>query len=187
MKKCIALAVLLTATFGTSAFLPAPPALAPAEARIEWLTIEQAYERCQRQPRKVLVDVYTDWCGWCKTMDRTTFTNPAVAAYINRTFYAVKLNAEQRGAIRLGDQKFGYIPHGRKGYNELAAGFLGGKMSFPTTVFLDERMALIQPIPGFHKPDAFHRILTYFGGNYHKKQPWEKYEKDTYAKLYSGR
>lgn len=184
MKKITALATTLAVLLASVAFLPAPPENPSAPAKIEWLTIEQAYERCQRQPRKVLVDVYTDWCGWCKTMDRTTFTNPTVAAYVNQRFYAVKLNAEQRGTIRLGDQKFGYIPHGRKGYNELAAGFLGGKMSFPTTVFLDERMALIQPIPGFHKPADFHRILTYIGENYHKKQPWETYERETYPKLY---
>ena len=185
MKKLAALATVLVVLLTTAAFLPAPPrVVAPANARIEWLTIEQAYIRCQREPRKVLVDVYTDWCGWCKVMDRSTFTNPRVAAYVNQKFYAVKLNAEQRQAIRLGNQTFKFIPRGRSGYNELAAGFLEGKMSFPTTVFLDERMGLIQPIPGFHKPDAFHRIVTYIGDNHFKKQPWEKYEAQTYPKLY---
>ena len=60
----------------------------PAEG-IKWLTIEQAAERMKKEPRKIVIDVYTDWCGWCKKMDKNTFTDPKVVALVNKDYYAV--------------------------------------------------------------------------------------------------
>ena len=64
-------------------------------AEIQWLTMEEAYEKTQKEPKKILVDVYTDWCGWCKVMDRGTFRDEKVVAYVNEHYYAVKFDAEQ--------------------------------------------------------------------------------------------
>ena len=57
-----------------------------AKKEVEWLTIQEAYARTQKEPRKTIVDVYTAWCGWCKVMDRETYTNPEVIDYLNRIF-----------------------------------------------------------------------------------------------------
>ena len=62
--------------------------------KVEWLTLNQAEERMAKEPRKVLVDVYTTWCGPCKMLDQNTFQNPQVVEYINKHYYAVKINAE---------------------------------------------------------------------------------------------
>jgi len=65
-----------------------------AQDEIKWMKFEDAIAASEKNPKMLLVDVYTDWCGWCKKMDKDTFTDPSVIAYINASFYAVKLNAE---------------------------------------------------------------------------------------------
>lgn len=158
----------------------------PAEG-IQWLTIEEAYAKVQKEPRKVLIDVYTDWCGWCKVMDRETFKNKAVIDYINQKYYAVKLNAEQKGTIRIGDQEYKYLEQGGKGIHEIALALTNNQPSYPTTVFLDDKFGMIQPLPGYLRAKEFHQIITFFGENYHKKQDFEQYKAKTYAALYPAK
>lgn len=152
-----------------------------ADDTIKWLTMEEAYAKIQKEPRKVLIDVYTDWCGWCKVMDRETFKNKEVVAYINKTYYAVKLDAEQKGVITLGDKKF--TSQGRT--HELALALTNNQPSYPTTVFLDDQFQMIQPLPGYMKAREFHEVITFFGENYHKKEAFETYKANTYPRIYA--
>ncbi|GAB3640520.1 thioredoxin family protein [Spirosoma arcticum] len=158
----------------------------PAPKRIKWLTIQEAYVLTQKTPKKFVVDVYTDWCGWCKVMDRETFSKPAIVDYVNENYYAVKLNAEQTGDIKLGKQTFKYVSGGSRGVHELAAALMKNQMSYPTTVFLDEKFQLIQPIPGYLEPRMFHQVITYFGQNYHQKESFDQYKAGTYEKSFRG-
>ena len=66
---------------------------------INWLTLEEADSLYEIQKRPIFIDVFTDWCGWCKRMDATTFKDPNIAAYLNTNFYSVKLNAETNETI----------------------------------------------------------------------------------------
>ena len=61
-----------------------------AQEKIQWMDFEEAVSACTKQPKKIFVDVYTNWCGWCKKMDQTTFADPEVAKYMNENYYAVK-------------------------------------------------------------------------------------------------
>ncbi|WP_162052997.1 thioredoxin family protein [Pontibacter pamirensis] len=146
-----------------------------AAEKIQWLTIEQAAEKMKQEPRKVLVDVYTDWCGWCKKMDKNTFTDPKVAAIINKYYYAVKLDAEGREPIELKGHTFKFKPEYKA--HELAVALLNGQMSFPTTVYLDEQMNMLTPVPGYLDAESITPILRYFGEDHHKKMTWQEYEK----------
>src|SRR5690606_5785974 len=92
--------LLLFASSTWPGVIPAPPA-PQKKASINWMTMEEAAAKIKKQPRKVFIDVYTDWCGWCKKMDKSTFTDPAVVAYINKNYYAVKLDAEGKKPITL--------------------------------------------------------------------------------------
>ena len=67
---------------------------AQAQEQIQWRKFEEAIAANEENPKMILVDVYTDWCGWCKKMDKETFTDPRVIAHFQKNFYAVKLNAE---------------------------------------------------------------------------------------------
>jgi thioredoxin-related protein len=151
---------------------------------INWLTIEEAYKLTQKKPKKFVIDVYTDWCGWCKVMDQKTFSKPAIIDYVNENFYAVRFNAEQTAPITLGQQTFKYVGSGGRGVHELAAALMKNQMSYPTTVFMDEKFQLIQPVPGYMEPRTFHQIITYFGGNNHQKEPFDQFKTATYAKTY---
>ncbi|MBK9566192.1 MAG: DUF255 domain-containing protein [Saprospiraceae bacterium] len=64
--------------------------------KLNWLTVEQASEIGTKvEIIKILVDGYTEWCGWCKVMDKKTFTDPALIEYLNKNFHVVKFNARK--------------------------------------------------------------------------------------------
>ena len=124
----------------------------PESKKINWVSIEEAERLTIENPKKIFVDVYTDWCGWCKRMNATTYTNEAVIDYVNEHFYAVKLNAESKENISL------------KGMNtngiELARSFRVS--AYPTIVFIDETFERVTPVPGYRKAAEFHDILKQF-------------------------
>jgi len=68
-------AMVVTALFVAVAYRPAPP-----KEKIEWLSMSEAQEKFAKEKRPILVDLYTDWCGWCKRLDATTYKDPEVVA-----------------------------------------------------------------------------------------------------------
>ena len=146
---------------------------------IQWMSFEAAIEMQDKasQPKKIFIDVYTDWCGWCKKMDAETFNNPEVAAYMQAHFYMVKLDGEGKKPIVFRGKTFSYVPSGRNGYHELAAGLMQGQLSYPTVVFLNEQAELLSPVPGYHPPKSFIPIARFFGDNHYKTSSWEDYNK----------
>lgn len=149
--------------------------VAQTNKHINWVSWEEAIELSKHEKKKIFIDVYTDWCGWCKKMDSNTFQESHIAAYINKHYYAIKFNAEQREAIELNGKVYKFVKSGRRGYHELAATIMRGKMSYPTIVFLDEEYEILQAIPGFRDVETFEMIMTYFGENHHTETPWKKY------------
>lgn len=145
---------------------------------IEWLTWSEAIEKVNtdKNPKKLFVDVYTDWCGWCKKMDKDTFNNPKVAKYMQENFYMIKMDAEGKEDIVYKNKTFKYIPQGNRGYHELAAALLQGKLSFPTVIFLNENEEILSPVPGYQKPDEFLMIAKYFGDDIYKDKSWKEYD-----------
>ena len=71
------------------------------------------------------------------------------------------------------------MPSGRRGYHELAAALLQGRLSYPTVIFLDENIKMLSPVPGYQKPDAFIKIARYFGEDIYKNTDWQTYERDS--------
>ncbi len=147
------------------------------ESLVQWMTFEEAIEKSKTEKRKIFIDVYTDWCGWCKVMDKNTFNDPQVAEILNTNFYPVKFNAEQREEIEFDNHTFKFVPNGSRGYHELAAALLNNKLSYPTVVFLEEDFSMIQPLPGYRKANEFHMIIAFIGENHYKKTTWKEWEK----------
>jgi len=147
------------------------------QAQINWMTFEEAVEASAKEPRKIIVDVYTEWCGWCKRMDATTFEDPAVIKAINANFYAVKLNAEQREVILFKGKEYKFQSGGRRGSHELAQLLLQGRMGYPTVVFLDNQADVIQPVPGYQEPEAMRKIVDYFGRDVFRTTPWAEFSR----------
>jgi thioredoxin-related protein len=144
---------------------------------LKWLTFEEAVELNKTTPKKMLVDLYTDWCGWCKKMDRDTYSNVEIIKVINDNFYPIKFNAEQRESITFDGHTFKFMSQGSRGVHELAAALANNKLSYPTTVFMDEQMRIIQPLPGYMKPEQMLPILKYIGEDHFKSTKWEDYQK----------
>lgn len=154
-----------------------------ADAHVNWLTFEEAIALHNDNPKKLLIDLYTDWCGWCKVMDRETYSNPTLSAYINENFYPVKFNAEQKESVEFDGHTFNFIPSGRRGVHELAAALTNNQLSYPTTVFMDEELRIIQPIAGYLKPHQMEPILQFIGDDYYKSVAWADYKKDHKSSL----
>jgi len=145
---------------------------------IRWYTLQEALELSKTQDkRKIFIDVYTQWCGWCKRLDETTFVDPAVVKYINQHYYPVKFDAEQTEDIVFKEKTYKFKGSGKRGHHELAAEWLNNRLSYPTMVFLDENLNTIQSIPGYQEARKLEAIINYFGTNSHKTTPWETYER----------
>lgn len=165
----------LVAVFTLSSFaLPEPPT---SEATIEWLSWEEAMQRMENEPKKVFIDVYTDWCGWCKKMDASTFVDTDVTKVMNEHFYAVKLDAEQQADIVFDNHTFKYrADAGRRGLHELAYALLDGKMSYPSFVYLDEKVQRITISPGYKDAAGMHTELQYIGEDHFQGMTFEAFK-----------
>jgi thioredoxin-related protein len=149
-----------------------PPTAPSSSEKIKWLDFEQAVALNKKKPKKIFIDTYTDWCGWCKKMDASTFINPVIVEYMNKNFYAVKFNAERKDTVNFnGKEYINPNPNSARSSHQLAIELLGGRMSFPSFVILDEKMNKITIIPGYHKAPDFESILHFFGENVYLTDP----------------
>ena len=120
--------------------------------QIKWMSLDQALKQQKIKPKKIIMDVFTKWCGPCRLLDKKTFGNPDVSSYISQNFYAVKFNAEGNEEIIFYDKKFSnpnYNPD-RKGRNSTHdfTKFLGIR-GYPTIVFFSEEGDPIIPLTGY--------------------------------------
>ena len=149
--------------------------------KVTWYSWQEAIELNKKAPRKLLVDVYTDWCGWCKVMDKQTFPNDTIADYLNKNFYCIKLNAEMRDSIQFGGNAFIWMSPeqggGRNGIHTLAYSLLDGQMSYPTIVYLSEKLERIVISPGYKKPEQLLPELKYTAEEIYKTKSWNDYMK----------
>lgn len=188
MKKILYPSVAILVLFVTTAFVMNMPKknisenidnqLLTNDDGVNWLTWDEMIAAQQKEKRKVIIDVYTDWCGWCKHMDKTTFKDASVATYVNEKLYAVKLDAESRNEFKFNGHTFKYVEQGRSGINELAYSLLDGKLSYPSIVYLSENFERIIISPGYKDNNAMLKEVTYVGDGIYSVKTWEQYSKE---------
>jgi uncharacterized protein YyaL (SSP411 family) len=145
---------------------------------LTWYTWEQAVELQKTKPKKVMVDMYTDWCGWCKHMDATTFQDSAVVAYLQENFYPVKFNAEQKTDLLFRDYNFKYIAPqgGSRGVHELAFSLLEGKLGYPSLVYLTPTYERILISPGYKDVTGMMKELIFVRDDIYTTKSFEDYK-----------
>jgi len=141
--------------------------------KINWLTVEELNVKMKSESKPVIIDLYTNWCYWCKVMDKKTYTNPKVISYINEHFYAVKVNAETKEAVQWDNKKYDY--NSKDKVNNFALYLTQGQLEFPNTVIFPDVQNSPAAIPGFMEPKEIEIVLKYFGDEVYKKQNFTQY------------
>ena len=134
-----------------------------AQDAIKWMSWNEAVAANSKEPKLIFVDTYTDWCGWCKKMDASTFSNPVIADIMNEHYYAVKMDAEMKDTIEFNGYTFvNPNPNAKRSTHQLAASLLDNQLSYPSFVFLNQNFERIQILPGYKSPKQFEPIIRYF-------------------------
>ena len=145
---------------------------------INWITWDKMIEtrKADSIKKKVFIDFYTGWCGWCKKMDASTFQDPIIVNYINSSFYSVKFDGETRDTIHFNNHYFYnsdplYLKkssNSRGKTHLFAHSILDGKLTYPSYVLLDENLTRLMIYNGYKKVDEMLGILLFFGSNQYK-------------------
>ena len=155
------------------------------QQKINWMSLEEALAAQSQDPRKIMMDVYTTWCGPCKMLDKNTFQNPDVVNYVNQNYYAVKFNAEGEETVKYKDLEFTnpqFDPNrqGRNAQHELAQALKIN--AYPTIVFFNENGDTLLPLPGYKTPSQLELYLKLFYNDDHEKissqEDWDEYQKE---------
>lgn len=142
---------------------------------VNWLSLKEAQEKNKTQQKPFLIDIYTDWCGWCKHMMKTTYSNPNIASYVNQHFYPVKFNAETKDTIEYNEKK--YLPTSKepKTPHQLAIKFLGSSLSYPSTLFVTNNYEYNLLTQGFLEEKKIEPVLVYMVENVFKTTQYEDF------------
>jgi uncharacterized protein YyaL (SSP411 family) len=162
--------------YGMLLFLLMAFAPEPKANHVKWMSIEEAGAHFKKEKKPILIDLYTDWCGWCKVMDKKTYSNNKVAAYLEDKFYAVRVNAETREKIIWNDKAYNYSPSYRA--NEFALYITKGRLEFPTTIIIPADGSEPQAVAGYLETKDFELIAKYFGEGGYNKISFEDYQKN---------
>ena len=150
-----------------------------AQSKVKWLTFDELSAAMEEEPRKVLIDVYTVWCGPCRMMTSNTFNNPEVAAYINENFYAIKFNGEGNDVVNFLGNEYtnpNYDPARAKTRNAVHQLTQAFQVSaYPTVVYLQDDMSLLTSVSGYWPPENYIKLLEFFEGDHYKTTSWEEF------------
>ena len=165
--KNIGILIVAVLLFG---FKPEPKV---TEGKINWVTIEEALQMQKKAPKKIIMDVYTVWCGPCKMLDKNTFQNQDVASYINEHYYAVKFNAEGDSSVTYKDKTFSNPNYDATKANRRNSAHEFSRYlnvnAYPTMVFFDEKGDYITPVTGYLKPKQLEIYLKLFKSDKYKE------------------
>ena len=120
---------------------------------INWNSYNTGMKKIAQENKKGFIHFYTDWCTYCKMMNRKTFSNDSVAAYLNRNFVPIRVNGDEQKSV-ISDY---------------------GVNGFPTNLFVAEDQSDIGSRPGFIPADIFLKMLKYIESDSFKHMSFQDY------------
>ena len=143
-------------------------AAAVPDPHVAWHGWNDGLSAAVRSGKPVIVDVYTDWCGWCKRMDRDVYARSDVGDYLNHHFVMVRLNAESGERVQYSGRTLTA--------RSLASGF--DVTGYPTTIFLKCDGTHLVNVPGYVPAEKFMKLVRYIGdGHMERGESWEEYSR----------
>lgn len=169
-SKVVSVLVVVTLiAIGLFAFLSSPNSSEQSDVapeKIQWHTFDEGVALARQENKKILIDVYTDWCGWCKKMDKDVYTEKSVAKVIVSSFVAVKLDAESSKELTYNGDHTDEATFAR------AIGVTG----YPTTVFLESGAQPITKIVGYMEAKEFATVLRFVGEDHYKTKSFDQFK-----------
>ncbi len=161
-----------------------------SQESIDWKDLtkaEKAMSKKANADKKYFIDCYTDWCGWCKRMDKDTFSDTLIAKLMNHYFIASKFNAEQKEDVTINGKTYRnqvQNTNSKRGNpHELAYYLLNNRLSYPSFSILDKDFNVITVVPGYYPPAEFEKVIVYIGEGHIKNMDFETFSKE-YAEKY---
>lgn len=142
------------------------PLFAQNTDKITWHSFEDAAKLKNESRKKIFIDIFTDWCGWCKVLDKSTFPDTTIIRLMNKYFIAVKLDAERKDTVVFNGYTFiNTNPDGYRSTHQLASSLLKGRLMYPSMCFLTDSFGLITTVQSYKKPSELEPILEYLGSD----------------------
>ncbi len=137
-----------------------------------WLVYHEGVEKAKAENKYIMVNFYTDWCTFCKKLDKEVYTQEAVKRRLRNSYVAVKVNAESSKKVNFMGKEITS--------RELAKAF--NVRGYPTIWFLDAQGEPVTAIPGFLEADKFAMVLDYISGSHYKTTEFADFAKKYTAK-----
>ena len=146
------------------------PVVQTAPAKITWLDYDKGLAKAKSENKPILIDFTASWCGWCKRMDKETFSDPQVIEYIATNMVPVKVWGDDT-------TKAGMVTHEGERMTQRALTQIYQVRGFPCFWFLDPAAGKIGPAPGYKNKDSFMPLVEYVAGNHYKTTSYENFLK----------
>ncbi|MCK4907741.1 MAG: DUF255 domain-containing protein [Spirochaetes bacterium] len=166
MKKINILLIVLV--LAVNMFACSKKSVGSAKTLVKWISYDSAVQKAKTSKKHLIVDLYTDWCSWCKVLDKKVYSNKKIVKVMDKLFHPVKINAESDSVVA---KIQGMDLTGR----QLTQMFK--VTGFPSTAFLDPDGKLIGVVPGYIPPEKFIQLIKFIGGSHYKTMKFQEYLK----------